>query len=309
VEREIPHCTRCPRLAAHLADLRAAHPDWWGRPVPGFGDPGAAILVVGLAPGTRGANRTGVPFRGDAAGEWLYGALAELGLWDGERLRGAYVANAVKCVPPRNRPEVAEVARCLPFLQREIAALPRLRVAVALGRIAHAALLRAFGAESVAAHPFAHGALHRLPGRPPLLASYHPSRQNTHTRRLTHPMWRSVWRRAAKLALGAGPGSVHRGKCGRVGMSEESVRRRVIVRGRVQGVAFRASTVDAARRAGVAGFVRNLADGSVEAVFEGDGRTVAALVEWCRQGPRWADVRELEEHVEHPEGLAGFVVR
>jgi uracil-DNA glycosylase family 4 len=200
LERRIPRCRRCPRLSAFLADSRARNPGYWNRPVPGFGDRRAWLVVVGLAPGLHGANRTGRPFQGDASGEWLYASLGRAGLWDGERLRGAYIVNAVKCVPPGNRPVADEIVRCRPWLDGELAALGRARVVVALGRIAHAAVLRAWDVAPLSRHPFAHGSLHRLDGRPALLSSYHPSRQNTNTGTLTPAMWGAIWRRARRFA-------------------------------------------------------------------------------------------------------------
>ena len=122
LEREVPGCAECPRLADFLAGLRTRHPSYWNRPVPGFGDRGAWLVIVGLAPGLHGANRSGRPFFMDASGEWLYGELGRRGLWDGERLRGAYIVNAVKCVPPGNRPSTDEQLRCQPWLVRELEA-------------------------------------------------------------------------------------------------------------------------------------------------------------------------------------------
>src|SRR5512139_1700395 len=134
LEGEIPACARCPRLVEFLGGLRARHPDYWNRPVPGFGDRGAWLAIVGLAPGMHGANRSGRPFYMDASGEWLYGELERRGHWDGERLSGAYILNAVKCVPPGNRPSTEEQTRCRPWLEQELAALARVRVVLALGR-------------------------------------------------------------------------------------------------------------------------------------------------------------------------------
>jgi len=200
LERTIPRCRRCPRLADTLAESRRRNPAYWNRPVPGFGDPRAWLVVVGLAPGMHGANRTGRPFQGDASGEWLYGSLGSLGLWDGEHLRGAYIANAVKCVPPANRPAAAELTACRPWLEAELAALRHAQLVVALGQIAHRAVLRSWGIAPLSGVPFAHGALHRGAGRPPLLTSYHPSRQNTNTGRLTRARWSGIWRRARRFA-------------------------------------------------------------------------------------------------------------
>jgi uracil-DNA glycosylase family 4 len=200
LEAEIPACARCPRLADFLAALRERHPDYWNRPVPGFGDRRAWLAIVGLAPGMHGANRSGRPFYMDASGEWLYGELGRRGLWDGERLSGAYILNAVKCVPPGNRPTPGEQATCRPWLERELAALSSARVVLALGSIAHAAVLRSWGALPLSRHPFRHAGVVELPDRPRLIASYHPSRQNTNTGVLTRPMWRAIFDRALRLA-------------------------------------------------------------------------------------------------------------
>ncbi len=200
LEREIPACVDCPRLAGFLASLRTRHPTYWNRPVPGFGDRGAGIVIVGLAPGMHGANRSGRPFFMDASGEWLYGELARRGLWTGDRLTNVYIVNAVKCLPPANKPTTEEQTRCRPWLERELAALSNARVLVALGRIAHGAVLRCWGAAPLSRHPFSHGRVDRLPDRPALLASYHPSRQNTNTGVLTRAMWRGVFSRALRLA-------------------------------------------------------------------------------------------------------------
>ena len=208
LEREIPSCSKCPRLTEFLTSLRTRHPDYWNRPVPGFGDRGAWLAIVGLAPGLHGANRSGRPFFSDASGEWLYGELARRGLWDGERLDGVYIVNAVKCVPPGNRPTTDEQTRCQPWLERELAALEGARVVLALGRIAHTAVLRTFAARPLSRHPFRHGHVERLLGRPALLASYHPSRQNTNTGVLTRAMWRGVFARATRLGK---PRSTSRG--------------------------------------------------------------------------------------------------
>ena len=202
LEGRIPGCRRCPRLVEALREARRRHPEYWNRPVPGFGDPRAWLVVVGLAPGMHGANRTGRPFRGDASGEWLYASLAGAGLWDGRRLRGAYIANAVKCVPPGNRPLAAECAACRPWLEAELAALSQARLVLALGRIAHDAVLRSWRVAPLARFPFGHGALQRVPRRPALLSSYHPSRQNTNTGTLTAPMWSRIWQRARRFEPG-----------------------------------------------------------------------------------------------------------
>jgi uracil-DNA glycosylase family 4 len=180
----------------------AASPDgpWHNAPVPSFGPRSAKLLIVGLAPGLRGANRTGRPFTGDWAGDLLYAALLRFGLAtgtygeradDGLTLTRARICNAVRCVPPENRPTPAELAACNPFLAAELAAMPKLRVVLALGAIAHAATLRALG-ERQAAHRFAHGAIHRPAMRPIIADSYHCSRYNTNTGRLTEAMFFSV---------------------------------------------------------------------------------------------------------------------
>ncbi|GAB4166414.1 MAG: uracil-DNA glycosylase [Thalassobaculales bacterium] len=194
-------CPLCPRLAAFRAANRAAHPGFWNAPVPGFGSLDAALAIIGLAPGLKGANRTGRPFTGDYAGDLLYATLLGFGLAegrygadpaDGLRLTGARIVNAVRCVPPENRPTPAEAASCRPFLESELAAMPRLRAVIALGRIAHDAVLRSWRLPGSRA-AFAHGALHRLPGRPILADSYHCSRYNTNTGRLTEAMFRQVF--------------------------------------------------------------------------------------------------------------------
>jgi uracil-DNA glycosylase len=215
---ELCSCRACPRLVAWREEVarvrRRAHAAqaYWGRPVPGFGDPAAPLLVLGLAPGAHGANRTGRVFTGDASGEFLYAALHRAGLAsqpesrgrdDGLALRGAWLSNAVRCVPPGNAPAPDELRRCAPFLWRELAVL-RPRAVLALGAVAWAAALAAL-AEAGHALPrprphFAHRAELRLPGAPALLASYHVSQQNTRTGRLTAAMFDAVLRRAVTLA-------------------------------------------------------------------------------------------------------------
>ena len=198
-------CGLCPRLAAFRAANRVAHPDFANAPVESFGAADARLLVVGLAPGLKGANRTGRPFTGDYAGDLLYETLTELGLArgryerrpdDGLQLVGCAIVNAVRCVPPENKPTPAEIGNCRAYLKLALAALPRLHAIVALGRIAHESVLRALGAR-VAAHPFAHGAAHDLgSGAPKLFDSYHCSRYNTNTGVLTPAMFREVLRAA-----------------------------------------------------------------------------------------------------------------
>jgi uracil-DNA glycosylase family 4 len=216
--RALLGCRRCPRLVAHREEVarskrRAyAGESYWGRPVPGFGDPAARVLLVGLAPGAHGSNRTGRMFTGDASGDFLYPALYRLGFAsqpdatnrdDGLRLRDLYITAAIRCVPPGNRPTAGELSRCRSWLARDLA-LPALQVVLALGRIAHAAyldLLREQGVPLVKAHrPFAHGAEHRFANAPLLLDSFHVSRQNTNTGRLTCAMFDAILARARILA-------------------------------------------------------------------------------------------------------------
>ncbi len=199
IRREVVACRRCPRLVDYVDGLRERYPDYWCRPVPGFGDANAWLAIVGLAPGLHGANRSGRPFFMDASGEWLYGELERRGSWDGKRLAGVCILNAVKCVPPQNRPDTQEQDECRPFLVQELAALRHARVVLTLGAIAHRAVLRAWELQPLSARPFRHGAVYRIEQRPVLLASYHPSRQNTNTGVLTKPMWRAVFSRAEKL--------------------------------------------------------------------------------------------------------------
>jgi uracil-DNA glycosylase len=193
-------CPLCPRLATFRAENRATHPDWHNAPVPSFGGNDARLLVVGLAPGRRGANRTGRPFTGDFAGDLLFPTLIESGFAsggygkapdDGLRLVDCRVTNAVRCVPPENKPTPQEIATCNAFLKAEIAALPDLKALLALGGIAHGAVLAVFGLK-VKDRPFGHGAQHRLPNGLLLADSYHCSRQNTNTGRLTTDMFRGV---------------------------------------------------------------------------------------------------------------------
>jgi uracil-DNA glycosylase family 4 len=201
-------CTLCPRLAAFLSDCRRKHPDYHALPVPNFGVAVPRLLIVGLAPGYRGANRSGRPFTGDFAGILLYRTLYELGLasapestsaGDGLALIGTRLSNAVKCVPPENKPLPAEIRTCNRYLAAELAGLPELRTLLALGRIAHDATLLALGLPRKLAK-FAHGALHELPDGRRLFDSYHCSRYNTQTRRLTPQMFHDVVARAAAAA-------------------------------------------------------------------------------------------------------------
>jgi uracil-DNA glycosylase family 4 len=203
-----PRCRRCPRLAGFLAEVREKHDDYHALPVPAFGDPAPRLLIVGLAPGYHGANRTGRPFTGDYAGILLYATLHRLGLAtqpesvsadDQLRLVGCRITNAVKCLPPANKPIGSEIRNCNAFLAAELDDLPAGAVALALGRIAHDAVLRARG-QKLSAWKFAHGAVHELPGGPSLVDSYHCSRYNTQTRRLTAEMFETIVRTAAGIA-------------------------------------------------------------------------------------------------------------
>lgn len=207
-DRYDPHCRRCERLAAYLAACRARHPGYWCRPVDSFGDARPRIALIGLAPGLNGANRTGRPFTGDHAGILLYRTLFDLGLSSGPvsvaaddslRLKGVRILNAVKCAPPGNKPLPEEIRRCNAYLKAELGALlPRLKVLVALGRIGHDAALDALGHKR-SHFPFAHAAEHALEGGRILVDSYHCSRYNTQTRRLTETMFRAVLARAREL--------------------------------------------------------------------------------------------------------------
>jgi uracil-DNA glycosylase family 4 len=203
-----PDCRRCPRLAAFLDEGRARHPEYRCAPVAPFGDAHTQLLIVGLAPGFHGANATGRPFTGDHAGVLLYETLYAFG-WasapvsvsceDGLALRGCRITNAVKCVPPANKPTPGEIATCNEFLRAELDALDPGTVVLALGAIAHAAVLRARGLRA-AAYRFGHAAEHRLPDGRRVIDSYHCSRYNTQTRRLTPEMFRAVVGRASELA-------------------------------------------------------------------------------------------------------------
>ena len=212
VTAEIVDCFACPRLVAWREQVAvekvARYRDWeyWGRPIPGFGDPAARLLVVGLAPAAHGGNRTGRVFTGDRSGDWLYGALHRAGyanqptsvsLDDGLRLDGAYIAAAVRCAPPANKPTPDERDRCVPYLARELALLNELRVIVVLGQFAYDVVARMLG---VRPRPrFGHGVEVSLPGDRTLICSYHPSPQNTFTGTLTEPMFDGIFTRAREL--------------------------------------------------------------------------------------------------------------
>lgn len=202
-------CPICPRLVAYRQENRAAHPDWWNGPAPSFGDPEARLLVLGLAPGRTGANRTGRPFTGDYAGVLLYETLIKTGFArgryearpdDGLTLVDCMVSNAVRCAPPGNKPETGEEAGCRPFLTARLAALPRLKVIVTLGDVSRRNLMRALGLKASAGTP-GHSAEFDA-GRYRVINSYHCSRLNTNTGRLTTPMFEAVFERARALVDG-----------------------------------------------------------------------------------------------------------
>ncbi|MGH9513018.1 MAG: uracil-DNA glycosylase [Terriglobales bacterium] len=219
LNHEVVSCIRCPRLVAyreHIArEKRRAYRDcaYWGKPVPGFGDPAARVLVLGLAPGAHGSNRTGRPFTGDASGKFMYPVLYETGFsnqpeathcGDGLRLKGLYITAAARCAPPGNKPLPQELANCSEYLDREMQGLKQLKVIVALGRIAFDACLNYLKRRGLlpkrGGFLFQHGAKYETPDGKILLASYHPSNQNTQTGKLTREMFVRVFREAARLA-------------------------------------------------------------------------------------------------------------
>ena len=200
-------CPRCPRLVDFRKALRVEHPTWWNAPVNAFGDPDAWLAIVGLAPGKHGANRTGRPFTGDYAGDLLFATLAKFGLSTGTyqatpeddlALTGAIVINAVKCLPPQNKPTPEEIRTCRPFLEGQTAVLPNAGVFVALGQIAHQSAVKVLGGRLPKAK-FGHLAEHAMPDGRVLIDSYHCSRYNTNTRRLTPEMFEAVFARALEL--------------------------------------------------------------------------------------------------------------
>lgn len=212
-------CERCPRLRSHSAEVarvrRRAYAAWdyWGRPVPSFGDPAARVLALGLAPGAHGSNRTGRPFTGDGSGDFLFPVLHEAGFAsqpkatsrdDGMRLKDLWITSVARCAPPGNNPTSEELHNCASWLDQELKLLRNLRVAVCLGRIAFDGLLahalRAGVIASRSGYEFAHGAEFTLPNGLQTIASFHPSLQNTNTGRLTRAMFLSIFRRARKLA-------------------------------------------------------------------------------------------------------------
>jgi uracil-DNA glycosylase family 4 len=208
-EAEAPRdCPLCPRLVAFREGLRGDHPDWWNAPVPAFGDRNAWLGIVGLAPGMWGANRTGRPFTGDHAGAMLFETLLKFGLAQGDyaahvgdslRLKGCIILNSVKCLPPQNKPLPAEIASCRRFYQASLALLPNVRVLVALGQIAHGSAVRTAGGR-LSAYKFGHLAEHRLPDGRILIDSYHCSRYNQNTGRLTAAMFEAVFARALQIS-------------------------------------------------------------------------------------------------------------
>ena len=208
LNKEVVACRKCPRLARYIGEIRKKFPAYWCKPVPGFGDPEAKILLLGLAPGRYGSNRTGRMFTGDASGKFLFRALYDLGLAsradavaadDGLKLKGIYITAVARCAPPQNKPTPKEIQTCYPYAQKEMEILPNLKVVVALGRIAHDHYLRGAG-EKLSTHAFKHAAVHRLDGHPALVDIYHPSRQNTQTGLLTMGMFKEVLRKAVGLA-------------------------------------------------------------------------------------------------------------
>jgi len=223
LRQEVIACQRCPRLRAYCARIaaarRRAYRDWeyWGRPVPSFGDPRARLLIIGLAPAAHGANRTGRMFTGDRSGDFLYRALHATGFAsqpashsrdDGLSLSDAYITAAVRCAPPGNKPASQEIAACRQYLERELGLLPELRVVVALGRLAfdvYLSVLRDAGVIATrSAFRFAHNRVHRTgAGQPALISSYHPSQQNTATGRLTQQMLKGVFLQARRLLKGS----------------------------------------------------------------------------------------------------------
>jgi uracil-DNA glycosylase family 4 len=226
VHQEIVSCTRCARLRDYCAEIARVKRDafrnatYWGKPVPGFGDPNARVLILGLAPAAHGANRTGRVFTGDGgggSGDFLMTALHRNGfsnlstsqsIDDGLRLSDAFIAAVVRCAPPANKPTPEELVACQPHLEAELAQLRHVRVVVALGKIAFDAWWKILAGRGVAMKPrpaFGHGVVYRVPGHPHLVGSYHPSRQNTHTGKLTPNMMDSVFRKAARLAQSESP--------------------------------------------------------------------------------------------------------
>jgi len=216
LNHDLINCRKCPRLTAWREEVAVTRrrafldQEYWGKPVAGFGDPLAKVLIVGLAPGAHGSNRTGRMFTGDASGDFLYPALFRAGFAnqsgslsreDGLTLTEVYISAVCRCVPPGNKPDREEIANCLPWLSKEIALLQNLQGLVALGRIAYDGILQLYKDDpGLPKNGFAHGALHKMAnGKPWVLCSYHPSRQNTQTGRLTVPMFNQVWHQVKAL--------------------------------------------------------------------------------------------------------------
>jgi uracil-DNA glycosylase len=200
-------CALCPRLVAYRHANRAAQPEWFNAPVPGFGDPNAWLVIVGLAPGVTGANRTGRPFTGDYAGSLLYATLEKFELSrgkfdaradDGLTLNGAFITNAVRCVPPENKPTPDEIKTCRPYVEAQLAGLPRAKVLLALGQIAHQSAIKVAGGK-LPKYPFGHGNIHRIHTGWVVADSYHCSRYNTNTGRLTPAMFEAVFDAVMRL--------------------------------------------------------------------------------------------------------------
>jgi uracil-DNA glycosylase len=226
LNNEIVTCTRCPRLVVYREKIarekRRAYINWeyWGRPVPGFGDPNARVLILGLAPGAHGSNRTGRPFTGDASGYFMYPVLHRTGFanqpngthrGDGLELSDAYITATARCAPPDNKPTPQEIANCAPFLDRELEGLKNVRVVVPLGRIGFDAYLNSLKRRGIlqgrkALYVFGHGVTYDMPDGKILLASYHPSNQNTATGKLTEAMFTEIFRKARRLVHGDAAG-------------------------------------------------------------------------------------------------------
>lgn len=224
LNKEVVACTKCPRLVVYRQEVavvkRRAYREWkyWGQPVPGFGDPHARVLVLGLAPGAHGSNRTGRPFTGDASGNFMYPILYETGFAnqpnatdrnDGLKLTDLYITAAVRCAPPDNKPAPSELANCAPYLDREIEILSKVKVVVALGRIGFEAYLNYLKRKGLLTSKkpfeFQHGAHYKMPDGKTLLASYHPSNQNTQTGKLTKKMFTEIFLKAARLTASPKP--------------------------------------------------------------------------------------------------------
>ena len=206
-------CALCPRLAEHRLACQAEFPSFWNAPVPAFGDPDAWLAIVGLAPGKHGANRTGRPFTGDFSGDLLFATLAKFGLVEGEynrraddgvKLKGVMILNAVKCLPPENKPTPEEIRTCRPYLAGALAALPKARTLIALGEIAHQSALKVMGAK-LPKHRFAHGAIHQMLDGRVLIDSFHCSQYNVNTKRLTTEMFEAVFEAAVQTSATSRP--------------------------------------------------------------------------------------------------------